>query len=140
MKNFKIGFIGLGLIGGSVAKSIKRIFPDYKIVGYDTDKETLTVALKDHTLDVIADNIVPDITDCDYIFLCAPVHYNIEYLKQLKPYLKAHTILTDVGSVKTDIYDAVIELGLTDYFIGGHPMVGSLLFLLHLGLHFLFLR
>ena len=125
MKNFKIGFIGLGLIGGSVAKSIKRIFPGYKIVGYDTNKETLTVALKDHTLDVIADNIVPDITDCDYIFLCAPVHYNIEYLKQLKPYLKAHTILTDVGSVKTDIYDTVIELGLTDYFIGGHPMVGS---------------
>ena len=41
MKNFKIGFIGLGLIGGSVAKSIKRIFPGYKIVGYDTDKKNI---------------------------------------------------------------------------------------------------
>ena len=125
MNKFSIGFIGLGLIGGSIAKSIKRIFPDYHIVGYDTDEAALAAALADGTLDETATDISTEIAGCDYIFLCAPVHFNIEYLKQLKPYLKDDTILSDVGSVKSDIYQAVNDLELGRYFIGGHPMVGS---------------
>ncbi|MGN0394479.1 MAG: prephenate dehydrogenase/arogenate dehydrogenase family protein [Coprococcus sp.] len=124
MTDFKIGFIGLGLIGGSVAKSIRRIFPDYTITAMDNDRATLETALNDGTLNSYTDSIL-DIADCNYIFLCAPVHYNIEYLKQLKPYLTDDTILSDVGSVKLDIYTAVNELGLGKYFVGGHPMVGS---------------
>ena len=40
-EHFSIGFIGLGLIGGSIAKSIRRIFPDTEILGYDVDQEAL---------------------------------------------------------------------------------------------------
>ena len=80
MNAFKIGFIGLGLIGGSVAKSIHRIFPNYTIIGYDVNTVTLKEAQADGTLDHYTTNI-SDIADCDYVFLCAPVHYNIEYLK-----------------------------------------------------------
>ena len=43
-KNFTIGFVGLGLIGGSIAKTIKRVFPNYKLVGFDEDSETLREA------------------------------------------------------------------------------------------------
>lgn len=124
MNAFKIGFIGLGLIGGSVAKSIHRIFPNYTIIGYDVNTATLKEAQEDGTLGHYTTNI-SDIADCDYIFLCAPVHYNIEYLKTLKPLISDSCILSDVGSVKSDIYDAVKELGLGSHFIGGHPMVGS---------------
>ena len=124
MNAFKIGFIGLGLIGGSVAKSIHRIFPNYTIIGYDVNTVTLKEAQADGTLDHYTTNI-SDIADCDYVFLCAPVHYNIEYLKTLKPLISDSCILSDVGSVKSDIYDAVKELGLGSHFIGGHPMVGS---------------
>lgn len=124
MSNFSIGFIGLGLIGGSVAKSVKRIFPDYKVVGYDTDKSALNQASDEGTIDVIASDI-ETVSECNYIFLCAPVHYNIEYLKLLKPLISDTCILSDVGSVKSDIYDAVKELELGSHFIGGHPMVGS---------------
>lgn len=124
MNAFKIGFIGLGLIGGSVAKSIHRIFPNYTIIGYDVNTATLKEAQEDGTLDHYTTNI-SDIANCDYIFLCAPVHYNIEYLKTLKPLISDSCILSDVGSVKSDIYDAVKELGLGSHFIGGHPMVGS---------------
>jgi prephenate dehydrogenase len=125
MSDFSIGFIGLGLIGGSVAKSIKRIFPDYKIIGYDSDMDTLKMAVADGTLDMYTTDIAEDIASCNYIFLCAPVHYNIEYLKQLKPLISDNTILSDVGSVKSDIYNAVKDLELGEHFIGGHPMVGS---------------
>ena len=53
MNAFKIGFIGLGLIGGSVAKSIHRIFPNYTIIGYDVNTATLKEAQEDGTLDHI---------------------------------------------------------------------------------------
>jgi prephenate dehydrogenase len=125
MSDFSIGFIGLGLIGGSVAKSIRRIFPSYNIIGYDTDEAALSKAVADGTLTRSTKSITDDIASCDYIFLCAPVHYNIEYLQQLKPYIGENIILSDVGSVKSDIYEAVKALGLGKYFVGGHPMVGS---------------
>ena len=62
---------------------------------------------------------------CDYIFLCTPVKRNIEYLRQLKGNIKNGCIITDVGSVKTDIHEEVTALAMEDCFIGGHPMAGS---------------
>lgn len=123
-KNFCVGFIGLGLIGGSIAKSIRHNFPDTKILGFDVEQTALNLALEDKTLTRIAAT-VEAMSECDYIFLCAPVHYNIEYLPILKRTIKASCILTDVGSVKSDICAAIHENQLDDYFIGGHPMVGS---------------
>ena len=122
--HFRIGFIGLGLIGGSIAKSIRRIFPNTEILGFDVDQDALAMALKDNTLTKTVTSIEA-MNDCDYIFLCAPVHYNIAYLPILKGIMKPTCILTDVGSVKSDIYHAIEDNQLTDYFIGGHPMVGS---------------
>ena len=92
MNDFSIGFIGLGLIGGSIAKSIHRIFPDYRIVGFDNNISTLKQAVSDGTLTEYTDDI-HTIAGCNYIFLCAPVHYNIEYLRQLTaiPYRQHHT-------------------------------------------------
>lgn len=123
-KNFSIGFIGLGLIGGSIAKSIRRIFPDSEILGFDVDQAALSLALEDHTLTKTV-TAIEAMNDCDYIFLCAPVHYNIAYLPILKRIMKDTCILTDVGSVKSDIYKAIHDNRLEDFFIGGHPMVGS---------------
>ena len=57
MKDFSIGFIGLGLIGGSIAKSIHRIFPDYRIVGFDNNVSTLKEAAADGTLTEYTDDI-----------------------------------------------------------------------------------
>ncbi len=121
---FRIGFIGLGLIGGSIAKSIRRIFPSSEILGFDVDQNALTLALADGTLTKTV-TAIEAMGECDYIFLCAPVHYNIAYLPILKRIIKPTCILTDVGSVKSDIYEAIAEQKLTDSFIGGHPMVGS---------------
>jgi len=123
--HFTIGFIGLGLIGGSIAKSIRRIFPDYSILAFDTDRQAVQTALRDGTVTEAVEAVNDRFAACNYIFLCAPVHYNIEYLSMLKSIMNPDCILTDVGSVKTDIYQAVMEEELTDFFIGGHPMVGS---------------
>ena len=63
--------------------------------------------------------------NCDYLFLCAPVEFNVEYMEKIKASLGENCILTDVGSVKNVIHEKVTELGLEGRFIGGHPMAGS---------------
>lgn len=123
--NFTIGFIGLGLIGGSIAKNVRRVFPNYTVIGYDTDKEALKKAVEEGVLDRPAAELNSDFSECSYIFLCAPVQHNLQFLEQLKPYLKEGCIVTDVGSVKGGIHKKVKDLDMETCFIGGHPMVGS---------------
>ncbi|HJA65003.1 prephenate dehydrogenase [Lachnoclostridium sp. An169] len=125
MGNRKIGFIGLGLIGGSIAKAVRRYFPDYEILAFDKNRETLALAVQEGTIHTACSSIDDNFRGCDYIFLCAPVSYNTAYLSQLKNMIDQDCILTDVGSVKTSIHEEVIALGMEENFIGGHPMAGS---------------
>ena len=121
----KIGFIGLGLIGGSIAKAIRQYYPDFELVAFDKQKETLALAAQEGIIDTACSSINDSFCNCTYLFLCAPVAYNNAYLAQLKTYLHEGCILTDVGSVKNSIHEAVKKLELEEYFIGGHPMAGS---------------
>ena len=121
----KIGFIGLGLIGGSIAKAIRLYYPDTKIIAFDKNRETLALAMNESVIDVSCNTIDENFKNCSYIFLCTPVSFNTAYLKQVQPFLHGDCILTDVGSVKTSIHKEVAKLGLEKYFIGGHPMAGS---------------
>ena len=120
-----IGFIGLGLIGGSIAKALKEADQTLKITAFDINKDALVLALNEGIVDTITDSIDEHFSDCDFIFMCAPVLNNAASLQSLKKVLDPTTILTDVGSVKTDIHKRVMELGLENQFIGGHPMAGS---------------
>ena len=125
MTDSTIAFIGLGLIGGSIARGIKREKPDTKIMAYMRTRSRLLSALDEGVIDVILDGVNEQLSECDLIFLCTPVEYNARYLAEIKPFLKPGAIITDVGSTKTDIHEAVTRLGMEDCFIGGHPMAGS---------------
>lgn len=121
----KIGFIGLGLIGGSIAKAARQYYPDCEIVAFDQNKEALALATQESVVDVTVASIDDNFQNCSYIFLCAPVACNTAYLSQLRKYLGGGCILTDAGSVKTGIHEEVRRLGMEECFIGGHPMAGS---------------
>ncbi len=125
MKDSTIAFIGLGLIGGSIARRIKREQPDMTIMAYMRTRSKLEQAKKDGIVDMILDGIGEELRLCDIIFLCTPVEYNAQYLEAVHPYLKHGAIITDVGSTKTDIHEHVARLGMEDVFVGGHPMAGS---------------
>lgn len=120
-----IGFIGLGLIGGSLAKAIRRVHPQMQLIAYNRSRESLVEALEDGTLNLASDRINDSFSACDMIFLCAPVSVNIRCMEELKAVIRPDCLLTDVGSVKTTIHQAVEKLGLAGQFIGGHPMTGS---------------
>ncbi|MCL2141855.1 MAG: prephenate dehydrogenase [Methanimicrococcus sp.] len=121
----KIGFIGLGLIGGSLAKAIRRYYPECEIVAFNKSKESLALACQEQVVDISCASVDGNFKNCDYIFLCAPVSDNITYLKQIQKYITDDCILTDVGSVKTPIHEEIAALGMEENFIGGHPMAGS---------------
>ncbi len=120
------GFIGLGLIGGSLARSLRRVRPGCRIMAYTRTRATTEQALKEHVIDAVCESLSDaSFAACDCIFLCAPVGSNIEALRILRDIVAEDCILTDVGSVKTDIHLAAADLGLNGRFIGGHPMTGS---------------
>lgn len=120
-----IGFIGLGLIGGSIAKTIRKFHPDYRLIAFDKDRSALAEAVSLNVINGICDIDDEQLYNCDYLFLCAPVEFNVEYMEKIKDSLGKNCILTDVGSVKSVIHEKVTELGLEGRFIGGHPMAGS---------------
>ncbi|MDD6193753.1 MAG: prephenate dehydrogenase [Lachnospiraceae bacterium] len=121
----KIGFIGLGLIGGSLAKSIKAKYPNTTLIAMASREQTLEMAHKDGVIENNGFIPLTDFSDCDIIFLCSPVKINVEYLQKLKPLLSPNCLISDVGSVKGDITKAVADLQLNSQFVGGHPMAGS---------------
>ena len=125
MSYITCGFIGLGLIGGSIAKALKAFRRDVRILAFDTNKETLALALKEGIADEAVSSINERFSVCDYLFLCAPVSNNDKNLTAIKEILSPDCILTDVGSVKSTTFRCVEETGLSPYFIGGHPMAGS---------------
>ncbi len=125
MNDLKFGFIGLGLIGGSIAKALKHTRRNCQIIAYDTDSDALTTSKKQGICDKIYDFVSSDFFSCDYIFLCTPVCCNNDYLSILKDVINKNCILTDVGSVKNSIHKTIHDYHLESHFIGGHPMAGS---------------
>lgn len=127
MDALSCGFIGLGLIGGSIAKALRANRPSCVIYAYDSNPEALSQALQEGVITkaLAAPASLRRLPDCDVLFLCAPVGNNDENLRGLKDKLPDTAILTDVGSVKTGIHKQIATLGLKERFIGGHPMAGS---------------
>ena len=125
MSDSTFGFIGLGLIGGSIARGLRRANKDITIMAYMRTRSKLEQAKADGTIDMILDGIDETLSACDVIFLCTPVEYNAVYLEKVRPFLKPGALITDIGSTKTDIHQAVERLGYEDVFVGGHPMAGS---------------
>lgn len=125
METKTIGFISLGLIGGSIAKTMRRIFPDYRIMAYNRSPEVLAEAIADGAIHTACDCVDERFAVCDYIFLCAPVEVNVSFLPEIRKWIRPGTVLTDVGSTKSDIAAHIAQAGLADFFIGGHPMAGS---------------
>lgn len=123
----KIGFIGFGLIGGSLAKIWHKLHPDYEMIIFD-HHETVSEEYEKAVLDGVIKKITKDLaafSECDLIVLCTPVISIVNYLKRLKGIIKEDVVITDVGSVKGSINEAARTIGLEKNFIGGHPMAGS---------------
>lgn len=119
----KIGIIGLGLIGGSLAKAIKSKNISNQVVAFNRNPAPLIQAYDDETITEYTSEINEIFKNCDIIFICTPVDKITTYIEKLMPYIDKDCILTDVGSTKLSIYEEMQRYDVN--FIGGHPMAGS---------------
>ena len=119
----RIGIVGVGLIGGSLAFAVRRVFPDAAVIGIDRDDVTL-VARQLGAL-TVGSRDLSALADADLVVLAAPVRQNIAVLSQLGSLLRGPALVTDVGSTKRATLAASRGLPSSVTFIGGHPLAGS---------------
>jgi prephenate dehydrogenase len=119
----KIGIVGLGLIGGSIALASRELWPSALVIGVD-NKDVLETAMRLHAIDVAADDMVV-LAECDVVILAAPVRTNVALLDQLDDNVQTPAVVTDTGSTKRDIVDAARTLPQRFTFVGGHPLGGA---------------
>jgi prephenate dehydrogenase len=119
----KIGIVGLGLIGGSIALACRQIWPAALVIGVD-DKSVLETAMRLHAIDVAADDLIV-LAEADVVILAAPVRENIALLGALEENVRHAAIVTDTGSTKRAMVEAAGALPPRLTFVGGHPLGGA---------------
>jgi len=119
----KIGIVGLGLIGGSIALASRQIWPKSLVIGVD-NKDVLETAMRLHAIDVAADDPIV-LAEADVVILAAPVRQNIALLDTLDENVRQPAIVTDTGSTKRAIAAAARALPERFTFVGGHPLGGA---------------
>ncbi len=124
-KNKKISIIGLGLIGGSLAKIFIDKLGINDITAINRSSKSLDQAIKEGTITRGFHEINEYVWNSDIIFICTPVGLTKKYINFLSDKVSPQCIITDVGSTKSEIIDFVNSMENPPCFIGGHPMAGS---------------
>ena len=122
MSIIKVGFVGLGLMGGSLSIALKKIPKTYHFIGLDHNKLHCSQALELGLVDEIADSL-ETLTQCDIIFLSIPVDGIISVVQELKNLDKNCTVI-DLGSTKEKI-SLSIPQNIRQNFVAAHPMTGT---------------
>jgi prephenate dehydrogenase len=123
----KITIVGCGLIGGSIALALKRRRPDCSVACLDVP-ERIPAIREAGVSDLIGtmEDLSLHVPESSIIILATPVESVLDTVRALRPFLRDHAIVTDVGSTKKWIMtEAPKLLPAKVYFIGGHPMAGS---------------
>jgi prephenate dehydrogenase len=119
----RVGVIGLGLIGGSIALAARDIWPSALVIGVDR-KDVLERAMVRHAIDVAAEDPIV-LAEADLVILAAPIQQNLELLRELPDNITGAAVVTDTGSTKREIVEAAKSLPDRFTFIGGHPLGGA---------------
>jgi len=119
----KIGIVGLGLIGGSIALASRRIWPASLVIAVD-NKDVLETAMQLHAVDVAADDL-DVLAEADLVVLSAPVRQNLGLLGQIAEHVQTGAVVTDTGGTKRAIVHAARQLPPRFSFVGGHPLGGA---------------
>jgi prephenate dehydrogenase len=123
----RLSLVGLGLLGGSVAKAARAERIADEIVAVGRDRERLEPALRDGVVDRISTQLAEGVAGADFCLLATPVVTLTALLPVVWQALPGDAVLTDVGSTKAAIVEAAEGLGRARplAFVGSHPMAGS---------------
>ncbi|MCF1192423.1 prephenate dehydrogenase [Mangrovimonas sp. AS39] len=121
MKNLYI--IGVGLIGGSIARDVKRMNPEMVIYGIDKNPDHLDEALNLGIIDKKAK--LTDVQEADFVIVSIPVDASVDLLPQVLDLIHDDALVMESGSTKADICKAVANHPKRRNFLATHPIAGT---------------
>jgi len=123
----ELAIVGVGLLGGSVAKAARAGGLARRVVGVGRDTARLRPALEDGTLDAATTDLDTGVLKADFVLLAAPVLAIEGLLERVWRAAPEGTVITDVGSTKRNIVRAAERLAAARplTFVGSHPLAGS---------------
>lgn len=120
---------GVGLIGGSIGRGVRERSLARRVIGFDHDAAVLDAAIGIGAIDEARLEPGPWLADADLVILAAPTKALPSLAAALLPHIRPGAVITDVGSVKVPVLDALSGLvgagRNRPRFVGGHPMAGS---------------
>ena len=123
----RLTVVGLGLIGGSFAKGMRESGLCHEVVGCDLETRTRDLGIPLGVVDRVTDNLADAVQGADLILLAVPVLAMESVMRQLADCDLGHAVITDTGSTKTAVVEAVKSVFgyLPAHFVPGHPIAGS---------------
>lgn len=120
-----VGIAGLGLIGGSLARSLRHLAAPPRVLGWSAEASEMDRALEDGAIHDMAAGVAELAERSTIIVLATPVGVTLELMDAHAAALARAAVVTDVGSVKKPVVDRAAAVGLADRFVGAHPMAGG---------------
>jgi cyclohexadieny/prephenate dehydrogenase len=121
----RIAVIGLGLIGGSIGLAVRSHLPFARTAGYDSDPAVRARAIELGLADTICDSPAEAVQDADLVILCVPVGAMGQIAREIAPHLSAEALVSDVGSSKQTVTDALAKALPGHNVIPAHPVAGT---------------
>lgn len=120
----QVSIIGLGLIGGSFARDFKNLYPEAVLVGIDQNESHLKEALSLGLIDVVG-SIEVDLSKADLVFIAIPVDATIALLPSILDLVPENCVVTDAGSTKASLCEAVAKHPKRRNYLAAHPIAGT---------------
>jgi cyclohexadieny/prephenate dehydrogenase len=121
----RVSVIGLGLIGSSIARAVRQHMPTVRLTGYDADPAVRERARELDLADDVADSPGAAVTDADFVILCVPVGAIGTVAADFAADLPADAIVSDVGSSKASVAEALKAALPGATIVPAHPVAGT---------------
>jgi prephenate dehydrogenase len=122
----RVAVLGVGLLGGSVAKSLRRANPDIHLVAWARSGAKASALAESGIFNQVCDSIEQSVDQCDVVVVASPVSHIARLVHEAAVYSPNHCLITDVGSTKLRIAEAVDEdPAACGRFVAAHPIAGS---------------
>lgn len=126
LSSINITVVGLGLIGGSIAKSIKKNIKIKNLYAIDVNEDILIKAETEGVINKGFSNPVYPLQNSDVVIFCTYFKTTINFIKEYMQYFKQNSVLTDTTGIKSPVISEIDDILRNDLiFIGGHPMAGK---------------
>ena len=127
MRRFEVvSIVGVGLIGGSIGMALRRARLAEKVIGVGHRQASLRAARRAGAVDHTTIDLAKGVAEADLVVVCSPVDRIVEHVLQASRNCPQGTLLTDAGSTKRSIVEALDgQLARGCRFLGGHPLAGS---------------